>query len=69
MCDNPPSLPLEKVFYYIGQGGKITDLQKMCEILPSLLSQKKIPLLRPGKGASKMTDLTPLERERMTTIS
>src|SRR2546425_11958897 len=59
--------PLEKVFYCLGQGGKNTDLQKVCEKPPSLLSRNIFVLFFVQEKGFKMTDMTPLERDRMTT--
>ena len=41
MCENPPSLPPGKgiLLSWTRQGGKNTDLQKVCEKPPSLLSR------------------------------
>ena len=71
MCDNPPSLPPEKVILLSWTRGENTDLQKVCEKPPSLgplLSRNIFLLFFVQEKGLKMTDLTPLEPERMTTI-
>jgi len=53
--------PLEKVFYCLGQGGKNTDLQKVCEKPPSLLSRNIFVLFfvqeKALKNVFRMTSL------------
>src|SRR3989442_896327 len=62
---------LKKLSYCLGQWGKNTDLQKVCEKPPSLgplLSRNIFLLFFVQEKGLKMTDLTPLEPERMTSI-
>src|SRR5881296_3716817 len=68
ICENPPSLSPGKSILLSWTRGENTDLQKVCEKPPSLLSRNIFLLFFVQEKGLKMTDLTPLERERMTTV-